>query len=67
MRAVKAEAILRGKKLDSALIGEAARAASEESAPISDVRSSKEYRREIVEVLTKRAIDHVLEQANKTF
>lgn len=67
IRAVKAEAIVRGKKLEGALIGEAARTASEESEPISDIRSSKEYRQEIVEVLTRRAIQHAFEQANKTF
>ena len=67
IRAVKAEAMVRGKKLDGALIGAAARTASDESEPISDIRSSKEYRKEIVEVLTRRAIQHTFEQANKTF
>jgi len=67
IRAVKAEAMVRGKKLEGALIAEAARMASEESEPISDIRSSKEYRKEIVEVLTRRAIQHTFEQANKTF
>lgn len=66
IRAVKAEAMVRGKKLDGKLIGQAAKVASDESEPISDIRSSKEYRKDIVEVLTGRAIQQTLEQALKT-
>ena len=60
IRATKAEAMIKGKKPDEKLIREAARAASEEAKPISDIRSSKEYRKEIVEVLTRRAIQQTL-------
>jgi carbon-monoxide dehydrogenase medium subunit len=56
IRARKAEALLRGKKLDSALIERAARAAMDESRPISNVRASADYRREMVGVLTRRAL-----------
>ena len=63
IRAVKAEAMIRGKKLDGRLIGEAAGLASDEAKPISDVRSSKEYRNDLVEVLTERALQQTLEQA----
>ena len=56
IRAKKAEEILRGKKIESALIEKAAQTASSEARPISDVRASAEYRREIIEVLTRRAI-----------
>jgi carbon-monoxide dehydrogenase medium subunit len=52
--------MIKGKKPDEKLIREAARAASEEAKPISDIRSSKEYRKEIVEVLTRRAIQQTL-------
>jgi carbon-monoxide dehydrogenase medium subunit len=38
------------------VIEEAARAASEESKPIDDHRASAEYRRRMVEVMVKRAI-----------
>ena len=60
IRAKKAEALLRGKKLDDALIARAARAAAEESSPISNVRASAEYRHEMVEVLTRRALQQAL-------
>jgi len=63
MRAKKAEAILRGKRLSDDLIESAAMIASEESKPIDDIRSSAEYRREMVKVLTKQAIKQCLEKA----
>ena len=56
MRARKAEGILKGKKIDEALVNQAAKVASDEARPISDVRASAEYRKEMVEVLTRRAI-----------
>ena len=62
MRAKKAEAVLRGKPLDDDLIDSAATIASVESKPIDDIRSSAEYRREMVRVLTKKALKHSLEQ-----
>jgi len=48
IRAKQAEALLRGRKIDSALLERAAQAAVEESRPISNVRASAEYRREMV-------------------
>lgn len=56
MRAKEAEKILIGKKIDDALIGKAAEAASAKSRPITDVRASAEYRRKMVKVFTKRAV-----------
>jgi CO/xanthine dehydrogenase FAD-binding subunit len=55
-RAKQAEALLVGKKLSSDLIREAARAARNESRPISDVRASAEYRLMLVETQVERAI-----------
>lgn len=55
-RATGAEVVLRGQHLDDELIAEAARVASEEAQPISDIRASADYRRELVRVLTARAI-----------
>ena len=56
IRARRAEELLRGKTLNDLLVGIAAKAAAGESAPISNVRASAGYRREMVEVLTRRAL-----------
>ena len=63
IRAKKAEEAIKGKKVTASLIEQAAKSASEEARPISDVRSSAYYRTEMVRVLTKRAIRQALEQA----
>jgi carbon-monoxide dehydrogenase medium subunit len=57
MRAVKAEKVLRGKRAESGLFREAGLRASKECAPISDVRASAAYRRNMVRVLTQRALE----------
>jgi len=57
VRASKTEALLRGKPLTAALVKEAAATAAAESSPISDQRSSGEYRRWIVEALTRRGLE----------
>lgn len=59
-RARKAEKLLIGKTLDSSVIEAAACAASEEARPIDDIRSTAEYRSEMVKVLTIRAINNIL-------
>jgi len=51
--------VLEEKKLDHALIENAGRAASDECRPITDVRASADYRREMVKVLTQWAIERV--------
>jgi carbon-monoxide dehydrogenase medium subunit len=56
IRAHKAEDALRGRPLDDASIEAAARIAVGECRPISNVRGSAEYRRDMVGVLTERAI-----------
>jgi CO/xanthine dehydrogenase FAD-binding subunit len=56
IRAKKAEEILRGKKIGDALIEKAAQAASDESSPITDVRASADYRKEMVKVFTRYAL-----------
>ncbi len=62
MRAVKAEKILKENGLGEATIEKAAQVASEEAKPISDIRASADYRREMVKVLTRRAIKQALGQ-----
>ncbi len=56
MRASKAEGILVGRRLSLSRIEQAARAASEESRPLDDVRGSTWYRKKMVEVVVRRAI-----------
>jgi len=63
LRATKTEALLRGKPLSGALLKEAAAMAASESSPISDQRSSAEYRRWIVEALTRRALEQTWKAA----
>ncbi len=57
MRAERAEGILTGQALDAQRIEEAAQAASRECQPITDFRASEEYKRRLVYVLTKRALE----------
>lgn len=63
LRATKTEALLRGKSLSGALLKEAAAMAASESSPISDQRSSAEYRRWIVEALTRRGLEQTWKAA----
>ncbi|WP_439588200.1 FAD binding domain-containing protein [Hydrogenophaga sp.] len=63
LRAKAAEALLRGKPLNAQTIAEAAEAASGESRPIGDVRGSADYRREMVAVLVRRAIEQAWQEA----
>jgi carbon-monoxide dehydrogenase medium subunit len=63
IRARKAEESLRGKKLDNAAIGQAARLAAEESQPSSDLRGPEEYKRGLVKELTRRALMRAVERA----
>jgi len=59
IRARQAEDIIKGKAIDDELIEKAAQAAADESKPISDVRGSASYRKEMVKVLTNRALKQV--------
>jgi aerobic carbon-monoxide dehydrogenase medium subunit len=63
LRAARAEAVLRGQKLTDQVVEEASRIASEEARPIDDVRSTAEYRREMVRVLTRRGLRQAMERA----
>ena len=56
IRALKAEQILLNKELNETVGKEAGKTAAEEANPRSSIRASKEYRREMIEVLTKRAV-----------
>jgi carbon-monoxide dehydrogenase medium subunit len=65
-RAPKAEAILTGQQPSPELIEQAAEAAAAEASPISDVRASAAYRRQMVHVLVRRALQQALELAEAT-
>jgi carbon-monoxide dehydrogenase medium subunit len=56
IRAKKAEAALEGQVLSEALAEQAGIIAAQESRPISDVRSTADYRRAMVGVMTRRAL-----------
>lgn len=56
IRAIRAEASLEGQVLSEAVAEKAGRIAAEEAKPISDVRSSADYRRAMVGTMTKRAL-----------
>ncbi len=65
MRAKNAEAVLRGKQPTKKLIQETALIASEEAQPITDIRASSAYRKEMVRVFTEHAIQDALQKAQK--
>lgn len=60
IRAGKAEEAVKGKKLDESLIEQAGQIASGEASPISDVRTSMDYRRKMVKILTIKALSQAL-------
>lgn len=65
MRAEKAEALVRGKKVTEDLLKQAGEAASSEARPISDIHASEAYRRELIKVLVKRMGMEALARASK--
>jgi carbon-monoxide dehydrogenase medium subunit len=60
LRTMKAETVLKGQKFNDNLIEKAAKAAAAETSPIDDHRASAEYRRDMIEVLVKRAIKQAI-------
>ena len=63
VRAVKAEALVLGKKLTAALIAEAGAMASRECSPSADLRGSEQYKRAIVGTLVRRALKAAYQKA----
>ncbi len=59
IRAPQTEAALEGKPLDEAAIAAALEAASHDIHPISDIRASEWYRRELVQNILRRLLHHV--------
>ena len=56
IRAPNAEGLLIDKEVDDVLAREAGEVASQDSRPISDIRATEAYRRDMVRVLTQRGI-----------
>jgi carbon-monoxide dehydrogenase medium subunit len=63
IKATAAEAALKGKRLDDAAMAQAAKLAAEASDPSADLRGSVEYKRDLVRVLTGRALRRALARA----
>lgn len=59
----KAEAFLKGKRPDEAVVKQAAQLAAEEARPAADLRGPTEYKRDLVRVLTARALRKAIERA----
>ncbi|MDD3653495.1 MAG: xanthine dehydrogenase family protein subunit M [Desulfotomaculaceae bacterium] len=64
IRAKKAEELLKGKSVTDGLLEEVGVCAAGESKPISDIRGSAEYRRDMVRVFTKRALKKAIQEGH---
>jgi aerobic carbon-monoxide dehydrogenase medium subunit len=65
IEARQAEELMRGKRLEPEVVKQAAQLAAEASDPSTDLRGSLEYKRDLVRVLTVRALHRALEQARR--
>ncbi len=65
LRAKQAETIVEGQPFSEEMVREAAAMAASESSPITDVRASADYRRDMVAVLTRRALAGVFHAAKE--
>ncbi len=64
-RVPRAEAVLEGQVVTDHLVDEASKAAASAARPVSDLRASAEYRREMTRVLTRRALREAFRRAEK--
>lgn len=64
-RASRVEERLRGRPLDGGAIREAAALAAEDKELLSDIHASSDYRRHLVQVMTRRAIQEALKSITK--
>jgi aerobic carbon-monoxide dehydrogenase medium subunit len=65
VRAKHAEAILLGRKPGPTAIADAAKAAALEAQPAADLRGSEDYKRAMVEVFTRRALETAVKRAGR--
>ena len=62
MRTPETESLLLGETLDESIINAAAAAAARESRPIDDFRATGAYRRQMVEALVRRGLNHIAQE-----
>jgi carbon-monoxide dehydrogenase medium subunit len=65
IKAARAEAALKGQRLDDDAIRAAARLAADAAEPVEDLRGSVEYKRDMVRILTARALRQALARAQR--
>jgi aerobic carbon-monoxide dehydrogenase medium subunit len=65
IRVKKAERILEGKRIKRELLREVSDLATGESKPISDIRGSAWYRKEVVKILVEQGIMETLDQIHQ--
>ena len=63
IRTLQTEAYLEGRAITPEAMTEAGRIAVDDAKPISDFRASAEYRRDLIAVLTRRALENAYAQA----
>lgn len=63
MRAKEAEEAIKGKSIGENIIERVAQEAANEVKPITDIRSTDEYRREMAKILVKKGIERALARA----
>jgi len=63
IKATRAEASLKGKALDESAIKQAAELAAQAAEPSADLRGSVEYKKDLVRILTARALRKAAERA----
>ena len=63
IRAVEAEGIVAGKKVDAPLVEEMGQRIAAEINPITDIRSTAEYRRQVAAILLKDVFWRAWERA----
>ena len=63
IRLRRVEQLVEGRRLTAELLAEARRLAFDEVAPITDIRATEDYRRQIVGVYVERALARLLQEA----
>lgn len=65
MRAIEAEKLLIGEEISLELLEKVALKASEEADPVADIHASEEYRRHLINALTKKTVKKAWDQAKE--